>query len=298
MMGVVGDPRRGIASNIFEQEAAGSGGRWTQRTAADILFGLNFAKRLTRRAREAVAILDMMHRPPVIRDQDTIALLLTRESEYRIPFTFIEALNEGTLYDRPAHVFREAARERRLFHVLNKTTENIIGTGVIQLVSGEDKPLEQAEVGGLMFHPGARGFGIASLLLKVMMVYAVKESGRDSRSEQYLAHVVDGNGGPIHALLDAGFKAAGHVEVRRGEIDAVIDHMVKDGESAVRLQAFVFDRRAIGNLVLSLWKFVREDDGLIARSDPAGDVRITVDFSHVIKYAHLDAQVELLKQGQ
>ena len=29
---------------------------------------------------------------------------LTGESEYRIPFTFIEALNEGTLFDRPAQV--------------------------------------------------------------------------------------------------------------------------------------------------------------------------------------------------
>ena len=30
---------------------------------------------------------------------------LTGEAEYRIPFTFIEALNEGTLFDRPAHAF-------------------------------------------------------------------------------------------------------------------------------------------------------------------------------------------------
>jgi hypothetical protein len=43
-----------------------------------------------------------------------------------------------------------------------------------------------------MVHPAARGFGIASLLVKVMMVYAVKESGRDAPDEQYLAHVVDG----------------------------------------------------------------------------------------------------------
>ena len=57
---------------------------------------------------------------------------LTGEAEYRIPFTFIEALNEGTLFDRPAHAFLDAARERRLFHVLNRTTDNIIGTGIIQ----------------------------------------------------------------------------------------------------------------------------------------------------------------------
>ena len=52
-----------------------------------------------------------------------------------------------------------------------------------------------------MFHPAARGFGLCSLLVKIMMVYAIKESGRDSPDEEYLAHVVDGNGAPLHSLL-------------------------------------------------------------------------------------------------
>ena len=42
----------------------------------------------------------MALRPSVIRDQDRIDVRLTSEAEYRIPFTFIEALNEGTLFDR------------------------------------------------------------------------------------------------------------------------------------------------------------------------------------------------------
>ena len=48
------------------------------------------------------------------------------------------------------------------------------------------------------------------------------------------------------------------------------------------MQGFVFDREVIGKLVLSLWKFVNEDHGVITRSDLAGDIRLTVDFSHVI----------------
>ena len=127
------------------------------------------------------------------------------------------------------------------------------------------------------------------------MVYAINESGRDAPDEEYLAHVVDGNGGPLHALLEAGFRPAGHVDIHHGEIDAVFDHMLKGGESAVRLQAFVFDRQAVGKLVLSLWTFVRQQRGLITRSDGADDIRVTVDFSHVIPPAHLDAQVERLK---
>jgi hypothetical protein len=46
----------------------------------------------------------MSVRPAVIRDQDRIDVRLTAEAEYRIPFTFIEALNEGTLFDRPAQL--------------------------------------------------------------------------------------------------------------------------------------------------------------------------------------------------
>src|SRR5213593_1047695 len=99
-------------------------------------------------------------RPPVIRDQDRIDVRLTGEAEYLIPFTFIEALNEGTLFGRPAHAFLEAAQERRLFHVLNRTTDNIIGTSIIQSASGNERSAKQAEVGGLMFHPAARGFGL------------------------------------------------------------------------------------------------------------------------------------------
>jgi len=206
---------------------------------------------------------------------------LTGEAEYLIPFTFIEALNEGTLFDRPAHAFLDAARERRLFHVLNRTTDNIIGTGIIQ-GSGDERSTKQAEVGGLMFHPAARGFGLCSLLVKIMMVYAVKESGRDSPDEKYLAHVIDGNGAPLHALLEAGFRPIGPVDVRRGDIDAVIDYMIKGGECVVHMHGFVFDREAIQKLVLSLSKFVNEDHGVITRSDSAGDIRMTVDFSDVI----------------
>jgi len=223
----------------------------------------------------------MVLRPPVIRDQDRIDVRLTGEAEYRIPFTFIEALNEGTLFDRPAHAFLEAARERRLFHVLNRTTDNIIGTGIIQ-GSGDERSTKQAEVGGLMFHPAARGFGLCSLLVKIMMVYAVKESGRDLPDEEYLAHVIDGNGAPLHALLEAGFRPIGPVDVRRGDIDAVIDYMIKGGECVVHMHGFVFDREAIQKLVLSLSKFVNEDHGVITRSDSAGDIRMTVDFSDVI----------------
>jgi hypothetical protein len=54
------------------------------------------------------------------------------------------------------------------------------------------------------------------------------------------------------------------------------------------MHGFVFDREAIGKLVSSLWKFVNEDHGVITRSDPAGDIRMTVDFSQVISPTDLN----------
>src|SRR5258707_1406719 len=119
----------------------------------------------------------MALRPSAIRDQDRIDVRLTSEAEYRIPFTFIEALNEGTLFDRPAQAFLEAARERRLFQVLNWTTDNIIGTGIIQ-GSGDERSAKQAEVGGLMFHPAARGFGLCSLSVKAAAVVGISSNVR------------------------------------------------------------------------------------------------------------------------
>src|SRR5258708_34045250 len=111
---------------------------------------------------------------------------------------------------------------------------------------------QEAEVGGLLVHPAARGFGLAALLVKIMMVYAIKESGRDSPDEEYLAHVVDGNGAPLHALLEAGFRPIGPLDVHRGDIDAVIDHMIKVGDSAVRIQGFLFDGEIIERLASAI----------------------------------------------
>jgi pyocin large subunit-like protein len=54
------------------------------------------------------------------------------------------------------------------------------------------------------------------------------------------------------------------------------------------MHGFVFDREALGKLISSLSKFVNEDHGVITRSDPAGDIRMTVDFSHVIPSTDLN----------
>jgi GNAT superfamily N-acetyltransferase len=239
----------------------------------------------------------MPNRPPMVRDKDTIEFRLTDEAECMLPFVFVETLDEATMAERGPRIFQAAARERRLVHVVNRTTEGILGTAVIQPSSDGKKPLH-AEVGGMAVHPGARGFGIASYLLKVMMVYAVKESGRDQPGEEYVGHVLEGNVASAQAVLGAGFRPSGIVELHRNDIDAGIDHLIPKGSSGVRLESFTFDRQALDGLMLGLWKFVREDNGLITRSGPEGDIRITLDFSHIIAPAHLDAAVQRMRSGE
>jgi GNAT superfamily N-acetyltransferase len=231
----------------------------------------------------------MPKRPPMIRDKDTIEFRLTEQAESRLPFVFVETLDEATLAERSPRVYEEAARDRRLIHVLNRSTDGILGTAMVQPSSDGKRPL-RAEVGGLAVHPGARGFGIASHLLKVMMVYAVQESGRDQPDEQYIGHVVEGNVASIQAVLGAGFRPTGIVELHRNDIDAGIDHLIPEGGSFVRMESFAFDRAALDGLILDLWRFVREQQGVIARNDPTGDVRITLDFSHIISPVYLDAE--------
>ena len=110
--------------------------------------------------------------------------------------------------------------------------------------------------------------------------------------------MLEGNVASVDAVLGAGFRPTGIVELHRNEIDAGIDHLIPKGGSAVRLQAFAFDREALDGLILDLWKFVHQDKGLITRADPEGDVRITLDFSHIIKPAHLDAAMARIKENQ
>ena len=56
------------------------------------------------------------------------------------------------------------------------------------------------------------------------------------------------------------------------------------------MESFAFNRAAIDALILELWTFVRDRRGVIARTDPAGDVRVTLDFSHIISPDYLAAE--------
>ena len=73
-----------------------------------------------------------IHRPSLFNDSDMLTFRQTPASEYRIPFTFVESLNEGTLFDRSARTFEEAARTQRLYDVVVGEDQRIIGAGMLQ----------------------------------------------------------------------------------------------------------------------------------------------------------------------
>ena len=234
----------------------------------------------------------MLHRPPVIRDGDQLAFRITKPSEFRIAHTFIEALNEGTLFDRPPRVFRDAARAKQLFHVMNSSTDSIIGTAIVQEAAPDaEGHRTSAEVGGMMVHPAARGFGIATLLLQVVMVHELRHRRQDP-GEAFIAHVIDGNEAPVHALRSAGFEGTGPVIVHPGEVDADVTHMIPKGATGVPMHAYRLAPEAFDHLVHGLWQFVHEERCLVG-DDVHG--RAEVDFSELVDSAWLDREVAHLR---
>jgi hypothetical protein len=106
-----------------------------------------------------------IHTPSLFTDSDVLTFRETPVSDYRIPYTFVESLNEGTLFDRSARTFEEAARTQRLYDVIVGEHQRIIGAGMLQDSFKEaDGHHREEELGALMVHPAARGIGIVGLM--------------------------------------------------------------------------------------------------------------------------------------
>lgn len=226
-------------------------------------------------------------RPGLFHDQDRVVFRLTSPADFRVPFTFVEALNPGTLFDRSGRVFLDAARHARLYEVVVGRDARLIGTGMFQdTFRDADGRVHEEEIGGLIVHPAARGFGIMTLLVKVMLVHRFAVVSGRGLQESYIAHVVDGNAGPIHGLLDAGFESVGPVRMHPGEFDGAMEHMIAPGENFVRFHAYRFDGTAIQRLIRELRTLRCERRGLVPGD--AG-LRLVVDFSPILTAARLDA---------
>ena len=217
-----------------------------------------------------------IQRPPPFTDSDVLTFRQTPASEYRIAYTFVESLNEGTLFDRSARIFEEAARTQRLYDVVVGEDQRVIGAGMLQDTLKEaDGHCREEELGALMVHPAARGIGIVGLLVKLMLVHRYAVLCTSDTEEDYVAHVVDGNLGPM--------------KLHPGEFDGHIEHMMAPGENYVPMHAYRFDRDAIDNLIRDLWTLWHKGREL-TRADR--NLRVEVDFSGMVDPAFLDAEVE------
>jgi GNAT superfamily N-acetyltransferase len=231
-----------------------------------------------------------IHTPPLFNDSDTLSFRQTPVPEYRIPYTFVESLNEGTLFDRSARTFEVAARTQRLYDVVVGEDQRIIGAGMLQdTLTEADGHHREEELGALMVHPAARGIGIVGLMIKLILVHRYAVLRTSETQEDYIAHVVDGNRGPIHALLAAGFEDLGPMRLHPGEFDGHIEHMMAPGENYVPMHAYRFNRNVIDNLIHELWTFWHGERELIR---PDRSLRVKVDFSGLVDPAFLNAQVE------
>ena len=229
------------------------------------------------------------HRPSLFRSNDAVEIRLTAPDGYRIPFTFVEALNEGVLFDRSARVFAEAARKQGLYEVVVGDDERIIGTAMFQdTFTDADGDHHEEELGGLMVHPGTRGFGVMTVLLKVMMVHRYAIMIPHDTLEEDIAHVVDGNQGPVHGLVAAGFEPIGEVKLHPGEFDGAMGHMMFPGEDFVRFHAYRFNGAAIGRLIHDLWNLC-DQGGRLRGKDTS--VNVGVDFSSIVSTDFLSSAV-------
>jgi len=198
------------------------------------------------------------------------------------------------LFDRPARTFEEAALTQRLYDVVVGGDRRIIGAGMLQNTFKEaDGHHREQELGALMVHPAARGIGIVGLMIKLMLVHRYAVLRTSDTEEDYIAHVVDGNRRPIHALLAAGFEDLGPVKLHPGEFDGHIEHMMVPGENCVPMHAYRFNREAIGNLIHDLWAFWHGGRQL-SRMDRK--VRVKVEFSGLIDPSFLDTEVKRIRR--
>jgi len=229
-----------------------------------------------------------IHRPPLFTGTDLLTFRQTPVSEYRIPYTFVEALNEGTLFDRSARTFEEAARTQRLYDAVVGEDQRVIGTVMLQdTLKDADGNHREEELGALMVHPAARGVGVSGLMIKLVLVHRYAVLRASGAEEDYIGHVVDGNLGPIHALLAAGFEDLGPMKLHPGEFDGHVEHMMAAGENYVPMHAYRFNRAAIDNLIRDLWSFWHGGREL---SRPDRSLSVKVDFSDMVDPSFLDAE--------
>ena len=139
-----------------------------------------------------------------------------------------------------------------------------------------------------MVHPAARGIGIVGLMIKLRLVHRYAVLRTTDTEEDYIAHVVDGNRGPIHALVAAGFEDLGPMKLHPGEFDGHIEHMIAPGGDYVPMHAYRFNRDAIDNLIYDLWIFWHGGREL---SLADRDLHVKVNFSGMVDPAFLDEGV-------
>jgi hypothetical protein len=218
--------------------------------------------------------------PTHIRDGDRLSFRMTEATDTRAVYTFVDTLNQGTLFDRPPAVFRNAALQHRLFELQNNSRgDTLLGTIIIQ-DNAVDKNTRrrESELGGLVVHPGARGQRLASLLTRVSLLHDLiraKSSGWDC---EYQAHLAKGNTGPELALKECGFIPAGNTVVYRGEVDASLEHMLEDGADGVLMKRVVYDKSKTKDLV-SWFQHMQHNDFTVRNSDA---IQTRLDLSEML----------------
>jgi hypothetical protein len=201
--------------------------------------------------------------PPVIHDGDVIEMTRTLPAEARLVNQLIRDLNEPNLLARAPSYFDAAAADERLIHARIVASDHVVGA--VSFVP-DPKPggAVEYELTGLAIHPGCRGFNLANVLAKAAMVYHLGQTADEDR--EHIAHVLDGNLGPIKALTHVGFQLRENIELPRGALGGALDHTILPGEDRIRGSTYGFDSGVLDRLIEDLLGFI-ENGGTLQHRD-------------------------------
>jgi Acetyltransferase (GNAT) family len=208
-------------------------------------------------------------RPPVVNSGDVIEIVRTPPAAVRIVNQFVCDLNEPGLLQRTPKYFTQAAADKNLIHAEIKRTWHVVAC--VSFIPGRHETNTTYELTGLVVHPDVRGFTLASILIKASMIYHLGQVA--DHNDEYIAHVLDGNEGPIAALTEVGFRFERKIELPRGVLGGALDHTITSDGNKIRGSEYRFDRAILNRLNDDMLAFL-EGQSILTKGDISIEVRI------------------------
>jgi len=198
-----------------------------------------------------------------------IEIVRTPPAAVRTVNQFVCDLNEPGLLRRTPEYFMQAAADKNLIHAEIKRTWHIVAC--VSFIPERHETKTNYELTGLVVHPDVRGFKLPSILIKASLIYHLGQVA--DHNDGYIAHVLDGNEGPIGALTEVGFRFERKIELPRGAFGGALDHTITSDDNKIRGSTYRFDRAVLNRLNDDMLAFL-EGQSILTRDEISIGVQI------------------------